>query len=206
MKQNPFSLYDFLGYFIPGLLFIFAIFLILDHNPSCFKSISSFLKSFPTLRLESIVFIVLISYALGHLLSFISSITIERYGVWKYGYPSKNLLSISYPKFTAHFKYFHGLLWGVIMMIFLFPVFILDLILGKWLGFKFFFDKPLEAKLAFAIKLKANILLNNAIFSPDLNEPKNDSNEEKLDYDFFRIFISVVLNYSKKVVIKFFFI
>ena len=26
LKQNPFSVYDFLGYFVPGALFLFAAF------------------------------------------------------------------------------------------------------------------------------------------------------------------------------------
>ena len=41
---------------------------------------------------QEIFFFIIISYAIGHLLSFISSVTIEKYGNWKYGYPSKTVI------------------------------------------------------------------------------------------------------------------
>lgn len=42
-----------------------------------------------------ITFFVILSYTLGHILSFLSTLTIENFTVWMFGYPSKNLLGIS---------------------------------------------------------------------------------------------------------------
>ena len=95
MKQNPFSLYDFLGYFIPGALVLYLI-MIIEH----LKKVNSFditdifeCVSNPSVN-QALLFIIL-SYVAGHFLSYISSITIEQYANWKYDYPSKYLLGLS---------------------------------------------------------------------------------------------------------------
>ncbi len=159
MKQNPFSLYDFLGYIIPGLFFIFSIFIIDEFKKTDSISFFPIINSFPTLKLEGSIFILIVSYTLGHLLSFVPSITIEKFGIWKYGYPSKYLLGIDSLKYKDHLrKNFPEFIWGLILFILLLPIAIFDYILGKLFGFKDFYRKPVDDLLVKAIELKVNQL------------------------------------------------
>ena len=57
MKQNPFSLYDFLGYFIPGSLLIYIVILINFFKKANEINLDAILKSLPSLKLEAIVLI-----------------------------------------------------------------------------------------------------------------------------------------------------
>lgn len=86
LSQNPFSLYDFLGYLVPGMfLILFYI------NLSAYDSslgLEQFLNSQPISELQNYVGFVVASYLLGHALAILSSYSIERYALWKYGYPS----------------------------------------------------------------------------------------------------------------------
>lgn len=184
MKQNPFSLYDFLGYFIPGALLIYIV-IIIDYlkkttNLICLDNI---LGNIPTLRLEGIILMLLISYSVGHILSFTSSITIEKYSVWRYGYPSRYLLDIEVPSFFAHFKTEKGFFWGSIMIIILFPTIILDYILGNLFGFKEFYVRPIDETLKKIIVLKINILAKHLGFT----KKNGIKNGEGIKSDFFRI-------------------
>jgi len=104
MKDNPFSLYDFLGYLIPGLITLSLFFLI-----NACKEIHPFnlevvLDKIPSFTFESSIVVIIIAYTLGHFLSFVSSITIEKYAVWRFGYPSKFLINEKKDRFRDHFK------------------------------------------------------------------------------------------------------
>ena len=60
IKQNPFSVYDFLGYLIPGTLVIYA-YLIVDYlkTTSSFNS-SDFIENFSNVKLEGVFFFIII--------------------------------------------------------------------------------------------------------------------------------------------------
>jgi len=82
-KQNPFSLYDFLGYFVPGALFLYGLYFALalhSRTQAVFSSLSD-LVDFS--RIELYLPFILSAYLVGHILSFMSSIIVERYSVWK---------------------------------------------------------------------------------------------------------------------------
>ncbi|MBV5283810.1 MAG: hypothetical protein JZU53_15425 [Paludibacter sp.] len=161
MKQNPFSIYDILGYLTPGLFLISNFFLIQTWKITCDQStISSLLGSIPSFKFEVFVVIFIFAYSLGHLLSFASSITVEKYSIWKYGYTSKYLLKISRPRFRDHFKTFYGFFWGSMIMIIILPTVILDVILGNFSGFKIFYSQALDDNLIQLIKFKINKLAN----------------------------------------------
>lgn len=91
-KQNPFSLYDFLGYLIPGALLIYAFLIIRFINRASKFDVDLLIENLSRVKLENIFPFIIAAYALGHILSYASSITIESYANWKYGYPSKYLL------------------------------------------------------------------------------------------------------------------
>lgn len=101
IRQNPFSIYDFLGYLIPGSLVIYA-YLAIDYlNNNLEFEIEDFISTFSNFKLEGVFFFIIVSYTIGHLVSFTSSITIERYAIWRYSYPSKYLLSFEYNGFWS---------------------------------------------------------------------------------------------------------
>lgn len=87
--KNPFSLYDCLGYFVPGALSVYiAIFLINVEE-------GNFLNAFRSVEFGSVdatIAFVIIAYILGHAVYYASSITVEKYSNWMFGYPSTFVL------------------------------------------------------------------------------------------------------------------
>lgn len=158
MKQNPFSLYDFLGYFIPGTTLIYVVYIINTCKSLSKVTFTTIIDSFPKLQFEGIIFIMILGYLIGHVFSYLSSITVEKYAVWRYGYPSRYLLDMKIPRYFEHFKTVKGCFWGIIMIIVLLPTMILDLLLGNLLGFKSFYTKKLDDVLCIIVKAKVNKL------------------------------------------------
>lgn len=87
--SKQFSLYDFLGYFIPGAVVIYIGVYILQ-SFEIYDQIIIDKPKYDSITL-SVVFIVF-SYVIGHAVNYLSSITIEKYSIWIFGYPSKYLL------------------------------------------------------------------------------------------------------------------
>jgi len=193
MKQHPFSLYDFIGYFIPGAILIYMVFIITAikaHNPITIDGIINLL---PSIKAEGVILALILSYVMGHLLSFISSITVEKYAVWKYGFPSRYLLSMKTPKYIDHFKTFKGFFWGALIFIILLPTTLLDLILGRWFGFKDFYVRPLDGQLSKVILFKINQLVRCL----GITEANGFKKGEGSKSDFFRIVQHYTYDHSK---------
>lgn len=160
IKQNPFSFYDFLGYFTPGaiLLYLAAYFS---------KTIWPQAPTFHELaaqagleKAEAYIPFVLFAYAIGHVLSFTSSVTIERYSLWAMGYPSKYLLGVK------HKGYFHAerhpylrRFIRVTVFLLILPISAMDLLLGRALGMRDLYAKPLDDLLIALIRQKVWKLL-----------------------------------------------
>lgn len=94
MRKNPFSLYDFLGFVFPGILALTLAYIL--SKDSSATSISAFYNvvrqiSLP-FSLEETVLITIAAYITGHLAAYISSVTVEKFSIWVYDYPSKYLL------------------------------------------------------------------------------------------------------------------
>lgn len=89
--QNPFSIYDFLGYFIPGAtcVFLYRIFDTLFYT----FDFSKFKSSLEIDNTNLYIPFIIASYLLGHVLSILSSYTIEKYSFWANRYPSFYLLN-----------------------------------------------------------------------------------------------------------------
>ena len=84
MKKNPFSLFDFLGYVFPGAFALLIVYLISE----C-QGVSSFWKEIQDIpfKWEDTILLTLLSYILGHFLAYVSSLTVEKFSIWLYGYP-----------------------------------------------------------------------------------------------------------------------
>lgn len=94
IKQAQFSIYDFLGYLVPG---IFSIYLF-DYLFS-FIGIEFLGVELSSIKGASQIFpLILCSYVLGHLISTASSFLVERHYIRFFDYPSKALLGWSRPK------------------------------------------------------------------------------------------------------------
>lgn len=182
MRQNPFSLYDFLGYVFPGALAIIII--CFFHQLTNLSSINNnfvdgmaFIES-QTKRgsleiIEDTIILTIVSYVVGHIIAYLSSITVEQYAQWLFGFPSFFLLNKS-PNWLywrlgqnrqgGDFKWpENNMDWWILVVrgivgLLLFPITICYLIFGKLLGMKDYFVKPLDITLKNAIKTNSDNL------------------------------------------------
>ncbi|WP_418637286.1 hypothetical protein [Winogradskyella sp.] len=202
MKQNPFSLYDFLGYLIPGSTLIYAYLIIVkwSNNISDFN-LEKLLSSLSESNFQDIFFFVIAAYSLGHLISFVSSITIEKYGNWRYGYPSKTVIGYekkSYwvldtePNTSLTDKYLYETdtakssrrqknFGRFILVLFILPLFLIEYIIGIKLNFKNFYSKGLDPYLMDCIKEKTIFLLNS--IKNDTNIHVDESKLKTIDFN-----------------------
>lgn len=162
IKQNPFSLYDFLGYLMPGALFIYiclAIYWHIDPNISIKLNLEEF-SNFK--RLEIYLPFIVIAYICGHLLSFCSSATVETYANLINGYPSKYLLGLVHRGYlNSSGKSFIKKVFAVLLWVFLFPIAIYDCFFGTFLGLRKVFVKPLDHLLRATIRKRIEDLIRS---------------------------------------------
>ena len=189
IKQNPFSLYDFLGYFIPGALLIYLLIFFLNFDISNYDyTIDQFIINENSNKFQNLLFFIIASYAVGHLVNFSSSVLIERYANWIYDYPSKYLLNIG-----KKFKFKTISCKRIAIWIFIFPVSLFDLLLGQFLKFKNLYTKELDEFLIHCITQKGLKLINRLYKRTDEDDETKDIN----DYDFFRIFHHYAFEHTK---------
>lgn len=114
--KNPFSIFDFLGYVFPGAFALMAIYYFVKMDPLNFinpmqlADVITEVKGWLNVSepiVSCSVFLIL-SYVVGHLVAYVSSITVERFVIWWYGFPSEFLI-------TDEGKYWHFLHDGIIM-------------------------------------------------------------------------------------------
>lgn len=164
-NKNPFSTFDFLGYFFPGALFVSLMYIltkgiadkcvIIDVIPQAMV----FLKSLVSSHIGVGVFLfVLFSYITGHLLAYVSSITVELFYTWYYGYPTSYLLKSkkSYKhQFLLNSKLgFTGMLGHLLVSLFLLPILIGHFLFERLLGMNSFIGRNLDEKLISSISDK----------------------------------------------------
>jgi hypothetical protein len=183
IKQNPFSFYDFLGYFTPGALFVYGAMWSLNHSNSEVKPLQQIAESIGLEKAEAYVLFILLSYAIGHLLNFLSSITVERYALWAMGFPSKYLLEV------PRNGYFHSeskkklrFLVRIFVFFILLPISLWDLLLGKLLGFRELYSKSLDPLLAALIRGKIAALIKSKGGVKDLTSYGNADNTDFFHY------------------------
>lgn len=182
IKQNPFSLYDFLGYFVPGSVFLYGLILfysLLDDTPTFQKLLENY---FDFERIELYLPFIIIAYLIGHILSYLSSITVERYSVWKVGYPSKYLLGHDYPKYyDVDDPKLTRIFIRTLFAIFLAPITFIDLIFSGPLHLREIYAKRLDEHLINIICGNVEDLVNKLSIEEYDKEIIDDE-----DADFFR--------------------
>lgn len=96
MKQNPFSFYDFLGYLIPGALFLYILYFGGEHyHWGIATEARGYLSQNNNSLGELLNFLplVILSYVVGHFLALVSSFMVEKYSNCNNGFPSQYLIS-----------------------------------------------------------------------------------------------------------------
>ena len=90
MNQNPFSFYDFLGYLIPGGVFLFLLYFCgVGIGFDLILQIAKFIKNNASaLSILNYATLTIASYIAGHFISLASAFFIEKFMNDKLGYPS----------------------------------------------------------------------------------------------------------------------
>ncbi len=142
IEKNPFSLYDFLGYFIPGAIFLYGIMFALKYDPIANTSFP-----FLQMNIDQYLIVILVCYIIGHLISYLSSVSVEVFSIWSLGYPSKYLLGCEFRGFWHNlFKEKHIVknILKITMCIYIFPVVIVDIFARKIFKLKQLLGKPMD--------------------------------------------------------------
>lgn len=172
LKQNPWSLYDFLGYFAPGAIFIYCVMGIFSHAGGLgIDEVLSFEKR------QMYLPFVLSAYIAGHMLSFISSVLIEKYSEWTVGYPSKYLLGFKPNPYLIGSK--RNKIIRILVALFLLPISFTEYLLNMIFGYRKIYSKQLDNLLIEIIRKKTGKLLAE---QTGLTEVPEDSDPSKDDF------------------------
>jgi hypothetical protein len=181
MNQNPFSIYDFLGYLIPGGLFLYLLYfcgITLDWDV-IIQLKKAAIEQESSLSLLGYSSIVILAYIIGHAIAICSAFLVEKYMNDTLQYPSIYL----FWELNNHFKDVVKKNWGrrfkyIIIKTILCPIWFLDLI-----TFNKLYSRELTKELATPLwKMLAKSY--QYFFSVDLNQLKNNF---ALQGDLFRL-------------------
>lgn len=125
---------------------------------------------------------VLLAYTIGHLISFISSITVERYSIWALGYPSKYLLGLPHGGYyKTEKKRGIRIIMRTIVAVLLIPIVLMDWLLGAMAGLRDLYAKELDTLLIEVLKQKIRRLMKE---HSEIKNPSDYGNAS--EHDFFR--------------------
>lgn len=202
MDKNPFSIHDFLGYVLPGGIALLLAYLVYKNPNNNYMTSQEFinaikntigaLKGGGLTTIELSVASIIISYIVGHIVAYVSSITVERMAIWHYNYPSVFLLSDKRkPRFISDikeqwknkkkFEASGNLIIRLAISLFLLPL-TMCLLLIKFLRLDQYFIKSLDGYLKESIKLKFKVLAENLGIS-EIEETK-DSDTHRVIYHY----------------------
>ena len=163
MLKNPFSFYDFLGYLFPGLVCVIFLKVVCSIDGDIKIDTLSHQGLITSFSWKDTVQYTILAYVVGHLISYFSSLTVEPYLIWSYGYPSVFLLKENYDKnfFDINTKVgkVGAYCWKLLVCILIFPICLASLFFGHLLHFRFYVLKPLDSYLQQNINKKIDSLL-----------------------------------------------
>ena len=177
-KQNPFSFYDFLGYFVPGSLFVYLLISIASHSTIKDSPLLKFINLSELKGVELYTPLIILAYISGHFINFLSAMTVEKHLNWMYGFPSKTLLGIyqdSYFTSGEDSKKKNSV--RAIIAILLLPISAVDFFVNYALGIKSLINKELDPMLKTILKQKiVSILSISAGLESPPQEPVKETN------------------------------
>lgn len=186
-ETSHFSLFDFLGYLIPGAICLLVIrWAVLLWDISFWGIKDWILLLEVNLRNDdsSLLFSlwgIVLSYLMGHLLAFLSSVTVEVLSHKLYGYPSdfllkrfsleeaRNIINEKKEKDYSAPKTLTAILYGLIIII-LAPISLPAFLFGKLLRFELYYLKPLDEMYAWNIMDRLCVLMEK--LNIDMDEGK----------------------------------
>jgi len=188
-KQNPFSIYDFLGYLIPRGLLIYSILIGKHLHEASELNLDLIIDKYGKVNFGEVFIFVIVAYSLGHLLSFLSALTVETYTNRLYDYPSRSLLGFKQGENAITLK-------SILLIIFLLPIVALEYIFSNVLELTRKIHKPIDPFLRESIIYKTKLFLKKL----DLLEISSDVNHEtkEFDFDFHRIITHYTYETSKQ--------
>jgi hypothetical protein len=189
-KQNPFSVYDFLGYFVPGALFLYSLGIVSRHSQFIAElklKFSQVTGGEPN-QISFYLPFVLFAYLIGHILSLTSAFTVERFAFWCHGYPSKYLLQIQ-----GNHSYFLSAkgnrlrwLYRVLVPVVLLPVAILEFVLGWFFSARELYVKPLDKAIRPVLQNRiSDILWDRCDWDESMTLEKELSKKDNRKVEFF---------------------
>ena len=202
MDKNPFSIHDFLGYVLPGGVALLLAYMVYKNPDTSYMTSQEFIDAIKnTIKalskggintIELSVAYLIASYIVGHIVAYLSSITVERMAIWHYNYPSVFLLADERKarffsdikdqwKDNKKFEASGNLILRVLVSLLLLPLTIC-LLLIKRLHLDQYFIKPLDSYLKESIKLKFEILAKNLGLSEI--EKTKDSDTHRVIYHY----------------------
>ena len=201
-NKNPFSTFDFLGYFIPGAFAIGLIYILsngLQFDQKLMPaSIVKLRSMIATHQGYVVVMLVLLSYVIGHLISYLSSITIEQFYIWCYGYPTDYLLLKNHKM-----KELIGIrnidrksLWHAIICLLLLPLFVCHFLVEKMLGVSRFLSKGLDDEMRSCLIKRINELAKKV-------QHKEISENDASTLDIHRIVMHYVYEHCQQHIAKY---
>lgn len=133
--KNPnLTAYDFLGYAVPGLAFLSLVDLsIIYHFNSANLTYINVCERYSAINLAGVIPLLLIAYLVGHVVSFCSSVLIERHSTWMYGNPTSFLLGYEHPNYfdTGGKSPYWSKLFRFVTAVLLLPVTLIDFVFTK---------------------------------------------------------------------------
>ena len=201
-NKNPFSTFDFLGYFIPGAFAIGIAYLLSDglsFHEEIPQSIDNLKKMMNNHEGYVIFMLILSSYVLGHLISYLSSVTVEIFYIWCNGYPTDYLLLDGLEKECILFskKGGAGNIWHVIVCGIIFPLFVCHFLVEKLLVVGPFLSKRINDDMRDLLIKRINILLNKVGYG------KTISKEDKSTLDVHRAVMHYVYENCQQHIVKY---
>lgn len=202
MKQNPFSLYDFLGYLIPGAIFLYILNYIFKIDTVSLLNLlnkcnNDNLKNEITFALP--IILIIITYITGHIISLTSSFFIEAFSIYLYGYPSKYLFIRKHSTFNIP-KDENKIICTIKIIILFLSLLPTSIILVIFKNFKislFNQAKPLPEDLGNVVFDKCMIVLDRNL-EIKTDSIRNKKETEGLGNDYFQIIYHFIFENSEK--------
>ena len=203
MDKNPFSIHDFLGYVLPGGVALLLAYMVYKNPDTNYMTSQEFIDAIKnTIKalskggintIELSVAYIIASYIVGHIVAYLSSITVERMAIWHYNYPSVFLLADERKarffsdikdqwKDKKKFEAIGNFILRVAVSFLLLLPLTICLLLIRVLHLDQYFIKSLDGYLKESIKLKFDVLAKNLGISEI--EKTKDSDTHRVIYHY----------------------
>ena len=207
-----------MGYLFPGIIVLFFIQLIWDGNENSIYNILN-IENFEgitkkvnnSINIEISVICIVLAYIIGHIIAYMSSVTIEYFANKTFGYPSEYLMDDndkSWGKLIL--RYFFNLdndelefherikyimsqvicgrfVWRFLIGVVLFPLTFMTFVLGSLFGINRFITRSLDDYLIIGIKNKYSDLISKIGINHSTDELKCDYHRVIMHYVYYNL-------------------